>query len=604
MQVKVASPAKSQQQNATRQDHPAKETQAIFTDSRPELAQLKATQALMAASPHNQNLLTAQAMMASSAGSQNLARGQKWVAEGKHSKSPLGSPTLLQANPPRSSSIQKKAINGLSVGQAVAEDNDVWIGDGKTTSKRYWSVAAGNAGSRAELLQSIAALGGTLGHEVDGKVQNKWNFSPDLLGKASDFYDPLMVRISGTYSGRTLAVDYHFGSGFAGYIIRVDDNGDVKTMVGQGEEVDENTYSNVHDVGKDAGALAGGSADAITKVTGEGARWQAVRNAASYIQDSSRFYTNENAGGTLTTNVRHVTFPVLWKSWDATFGKGYNITDARIVKALKNENLRVTTAQGVVDSKVGSCASTGMTQGKDICVDPVKPKSQAELGTKTIAFYRFTLAEPISGARGKSYEEQVDAITNSVTSLVGVTYRDIGGCTGLNTFEYLLEVNGAAPVLAGAACQRIGAAISYPQYRDGQVPDLAPKTHSPDLDNGEAEFLEARTRIYNGTLKEALRRLESDPLDRQDEVDLGKLTNGKLLVWDGEPETDVPSVDELMDEIGELLATELQRLDEIAAQVSEEDDDEVIEQPTTGKGGKGGKPGKGGKGGKPGKGGK
>ena len=365
-----------------------------------------------------------------------LERGaaQRIADDANSAKSAFGFSIEKQSNSPRSSAVQRKPIDGLSAGQAVTEDNKVWIGDSTATAKRYWTVAAANSASRAELLKSIAALGGTLGQEIDAKV-HKWNFNPDLLGKESNFYDPLMVRISGTYNGGTLAVDYHFGSGFAGYIIRVDDNGEVKTMVGRNGVATDDAYSSVHDVGVDVGPLAGGSADAVTKVTGEGARWQAVRNAASYIQDGSRFYTNENAGNTLTVNVRHVDFPVLWKSWDATFKKGYNITDARIVRELINENLRVTTAEGVIDSKVNRCLSAQMTHGQDVCVDLVKPTSQAELLPKTIAFYRFTLDTPISGARGKSYDDQVEAVTNRVTSLDGVTYRGIGGSTCQRRFK-------------------------------------------------------------------------------------------------------------------------------------------------------------------------
>ena len=136
-----------------------------------------------------------------------------------------------------------------------------------------------------------------------------------------------------------------------------------------------------------------------------------------------------------------------------------------------------------------------MTHDLDGCGDLVKPASKNELLPKTVAFYRFTLDKPISGARGKSYDEQVEAVKDSVTSLDGVTYSGIGGSTGLDTFEYLLEVAGAGPVLAGAESARIDPSIIYPRYRDGQVPDLAPNTHMPALAAGEAAFLDARTRL-------------------------------------------------------------------------------------------------------------
>ena len=99
------------------------------------------------------------------------------------------------------------------------------------------------------------------------------------------------------------------------------------------------------------------------------------------------------------------------------------------------------------------------------------------------------------------------------------------------------------------------------------------------------------------------------PLKRQKEANLKGLIGDDLLVWDGKLDTDIPSLDELTEAVGDLLTAELERLDEIPKQSSEEDDDEVIEQPKKGKGGGGkavkpGKGGKGAKGGKQGRGGK
>jgi predicted Rdx family selenoprotein len=212
------------------------------------------------------------------------------------------------------------------------------------------------------------------------------------------------------------------------------------------------------------------------------------------------------------------------------------------------------------------------------------------------------------GFQGRSAKRPSSQIGVSVFNRCLYQFITAADSTGLDTFEYLLEVTGAGPVLAGAESARIDPAISYPRYRDGQVPDLAPKTRIPDLAAGVAAFLKVRTRIYNGTLQEVLRRLEVAPLKRQKEANLEELIGDDLLVWDGKLDTDIPSLDELTEAVGDLLTAELKRLDEIPKQSSEEDDDEVIEQPKKGKGGgkavKPGKGGKGAKGGKQGRGGK
>jgi hypothetical protein len=492
---------------------------------------------------------------------------------------------------PRARVLQLKAITGLNKGQEGTEKNVVWIGNGKQETDRFWLVDAGEEASRALLLKKIATIGGELGNQIDLIVDNNWLFDPVKLGQNSQYYDPLMVRISGIYNGTSLAVDYHFGSGFSGYVIRVDDDGTVETMVDQPKgNLNEGEFSNVHDVDNQQGPLVEtDSSDAVTKIAGEGARWEAVRNASAFIRDNSHFYTNENTGNKLTPNVRHVSFPDLWKSWKETFGKAYNIPDTKVASKLKEENIKVTTSKGVEDVAVKSNLSTSMRYNQDICVDGVKPGNQEDLNTKRVSFYKFTLLNKIKG--NMDYDEQVDAVTENIKSLEGVTIRDIGGCTGLTTFEYLLEVAGGVPNLEGAVCEQIGDAITYPKYRDDSVPKLAPNSYKPRLDEGARAYLGLKRARYNGILTEALRQLEEEQPDRWNEVNIKELIGENPLIWDGEPDTDLPSVVALKGEITNMFKTEIERLDKEKEAIEEEgsDEDEAPKKGGKDKSTKGGK---------------
>jgi hypothetical protein len=97
-------------------------------------------------------------------------------------------------------------------------------------------------------------------------------------------------------------------------------------------------YSNRHDE-HDSGGIAGLTAgtgeknvDAYTKIAGEGARWQCVRNHASKLKNDSRFFTANAADEQM---VFAIPFKKLWLNWKAGFNNKYNIPDAEVAGALK-----------------------------------------------------------------------------------------------------------------------------------------------------------------------------------------------------------------------------------------------------------------------------
>lgn len=74
--------------------------------------------------------------------------------------------------------------------------------------------------------------------------------------------------------------------------------------------------------------------DSITKIAGEGARWQCVQAAAlaGTLRNSSKFYT-QNPGG---VGFRYVTFQTLWGAWGTIFQSAFSIPNATVAAALNN----------------------------------------------------------------------------------------------------------------------------------------------------------------------------------------------------------------------------------------------------------------------------
>lgn len=77
--------------------------------------------------------------------------------------------------------------------------------------------------------------------------------------------------------------------------------------------------------------------DAVTKVAGEGPRWQCVRGlaAAGSLRNDSRIYAPAQDG-----SYYFVTFPTLWGSWDSVFKSAFNIDNATVQNALLNDASR------------------------------------------------------------------------------------------------------------------------------------------------------------------------------------------------------------------------------------------------------------------------
>lgn len=80
--------------------------------------------------------------------------------------------------------------------------------------------------------------------------------------------------------------------------------------------------------------------DAYTKLAGEGARFQCVKNHISDIKDNTTFGINEN--GVEGIEKPNVTFSTLWKSWGTVFKSAFNIPDSTVAEKIKIKTKFVT----------------------------------------------------------------------------------------------------------------------------------------------------------------------------------------------------------------------------------------------------------------------
>jgi hypothetical protein len=442
--------------------------------------------------------------------------------------------------------VQAKPIPDLNTGARAGGSNRIWVGGEEVDAQTFWTAPLGTKVSRAALIQAAATQAAALGSQIDGIVNDQWNMKPEEVGnKASKYFDPLMVRLAGDYGGHEMALDFHFGSSFSGYVIRVHDPHagiDNQTMSATPDELDEDTqYGNVHEVqDHPAGTILNtDGADAVTKLAGEGARWQCVGSNVGVMRDDTRIYTNENSAGTVSSSVRYVGFPVLWKSWVASFGKRYGIADSTVAEKLCGANLRITTSDGVKDSPVGAASSTTMRHGIDVCVDSAKPAGQGDLNLVSVQFLRFTTTGGRAFNLQSSLQDQVAAMALLVDAIPGVRYKGVGTCTGMKTFEFLCAVTGpAAPVLGGYTVANVGVPIQYPRYRENVLAGNITNNYDPPAQDGEEAYLALMSSTYEHHVG-VLREYVSDNFDTSGVEDLDDVIRSKLLAWDGDIDSDL-----------------------------------------------------------------
>jgi hypothetical protein len=263
------------------------------------------------------------------------------------------------------------------------------VGDDKLSVKMFnKNVLDKVATSKVNALQIAAEQNAKVGADIDnwgrinkvGKGRKAWSPAnmftrapENLEKKAVATLDPFFlfttVRYDTDVNTHYLHMNFQHAADLQGYVEAIIDTGndstkEVPSMYKGSEDkrtggVDRNPqYQQLHDketVGKLIDLTAGGgekNLDAYTKLAGEGARWQCVRNHAANIEDTSYFYTASGAG---RNKVLAVEFRELWVSWKDDFKKKYNIPDTEVRRVMLAKGTTLEEKSGTVPiEKLGS----------------------------------------------------------------------------------------------------------------------------------------------------------------------------------------------------------------------------------------------------------
>jgi hypothetical protein len=249
------------------------------------------------------------------------------------------------------------------------------VGDGRQVNI-YMDPMSIKVGSRLEALQKLATRNAFIGKKVDEDAERIWGIgdSNEKWTKKSSplndqrlrsvdpfFYEGLAKWGSNEegYGEEFVGFLFQHAAAYTGYVEAILDTSNpsaqgVPTMYDAYAEqrlkgavtADRNLkFSNIHAA---EGAIAktnlltlserGGQEkhlDAYTKIAGEGARWQCVRNHASKLTNTSRFFTIGRTKGKAWA----VTFNSLWLGWRDYFAKKYDISDRTVADKLKSTDL-------------------------------------------------------------------------------------------------------------------------------------------------------------------------------------------------------------------------------------------------------------------------
>ena len=230
---------------------------------------------------------------------------------------------------------------------------------------------------------TLRFLGGQEDPGVFNPVNTKGNPDRGKLNNYDAVTDPFRIKIGGSYNGRPLAAHYQYAKSSYGYIVKIEQDGEsyemdqergrydaslgarhaaggelplsnplFKLFASGHDEDDEAVHETASqgvtdaDVGlTDPARRQSGlkersrRLDAVTKIAGEGARWQAVRALAQagHLKSSSRFWCPQDpaAADLPTTPIYYITFKTLWGSWGRVFDSKFNITDAVLADKLR-----------------------------------------------------------------------------------------------------------------------------------------------------------------------------------------------------------------------------------------------------------------------------
>ena len=287
-------------------------------------------------------------------GAQAMHVGLSHANTSQHIVSAISAPAQLTSK----TALQRKRYdpNGATYQN---DSENVWLDKNLAKIGHVFTQDAGTQGTRVELIEKFADAGEAVGSAVAGSA---WITAASDYGKPEidNKIDPFRLRVSGVHSvNKNLALDYHFGPYNLGYVVKVNDNGNVSSMATRDQLAGNKkgiaaSYSNQHhdtgskDLENTANAIAVGrkqsdneaSLDANTKMAGEAARFNCVKNQLLNLRDDTYFFTH-----TEERDVQWVKFADLWLTWSATFNKDFGISDEEVKTAVASDSLKKLTGK-------------------------------------------------------------------------------------------------------------------------------------------------------------------------------------------------------------------------------------------------------------------
>ncbi len=295
--------------------------------------------------------------------------------------------------------IQAKFFTHTLVSKLNGQTGRVWGGRGDTETWGDGPVYKlkndiGTKNSKVDALSSAASKAAEIGKEAQNQLSGiQW-----ASNKAAENLDvrlsPFLLNIDASWSDNIndkVSLRYHFGGFNNGYVVGAAIGESNLAAMADRKPVSTadiglvTTYSNRHENADDNTPIIDQIApqdeqqsqhnnemklDALTKIGGEGARWQAVRKAAGKLSNSLVFYAPDDK----VSPFKGIKFKDLWSTWSSEFDKGFNISDDTFAKKLKTG--------GTTWNKT---VTTEGTQAETITLESIgQIKTTAENGYQTV----------------------------------------------------------------------------------------------------------------------------------------------------------------------------------------------------------------------------
>lgn len=249
---------------------------------------------------------------------------------------------------------------GWAGGLAKANAKLLLMGDARQVNV-YNQTAAATVGSRVDALKKAGEMSATVGKLYYQGIPVKKKFTPlgknlddaTYVAKVDPFHFEATVKIQQGKKEKELSLRFQHAAAYTGYVTGIKDATNPAIPQGQWSTMEDpaaikkvtDKYGMQHqpDDPDKANAIAmtsGGAEknlDAYTKIAGEGARWQCIRNHAAQLRNDSFFYTDINKNNNDPAQLKGIKFETLYTSWASIFKKKYNIPDGEVTQNIQSD---------------------------------------------------------------------------------------------------------------------------------------------------------------------------------------------------------------------------------------------------------------------------